>query len=213
MANDKRATSSRALQQRQRPSTVTVFNTPLVAPGRVRPRLGVFRPGLVDDQAAHGQSRRARRVVRGRHGGDERGRRPVRAGPVLPGQHDADQVGTRLRAPLHRRLRPVRQRQDGAEVRASASTTASTMPIRSLSYADAGLRTENRNWFDCDLVQHRRHAPARASRCRPTTTASRRTTKSAPAPPANFGARADRNRPVDLSGSTTWSSPRVCSIR
>ena len=61
------------------------------------------------------------------------------------------------------------------------------------AYGKAGERSENRQWFDIDLIPGtntptaRSRAMCRAQSCRPIATASRRTTRSARRPAANFG--------------------------
>ncbi len=87
---------------------VTVFNTPLEAPGTRAVRLGALHAGLLDVQTVDGQSRPPHRVVRGGHGRDERAVGPVLARSVLSGAVRPHQVGPRLRPSLRRCLRSVR---------------------------------------------------------------------------------------------------------
>ena len=115
-----------------------------------------LRSGLLDDQAAHAQPRRASPLVPGRRQRGQHGGRAVRPARFFP--EIADQLGTRYGAAFQR-LRSVRRRQDRAENPAASKYYRQYDADPFMPYADAGRRTENRNWFDCDLV--RQAPPAR----------------------------------------------------
>ena len=110
--------------------------------GAVELRPGLLRPGFVDLQPPDDQRRPALREGEGAGAGGRVPGRPVRAGPELRADREPAQL-EQLRAPLRDGLRPVRQRQDGAEVldqplqpgpdhrhRVAGTTRCSTRPPR-----------------------------------------------------------------------------------
>ena len=192
-------------------SQVTVFNTPLDAPGRVQYDSAFFvqdswtlkrltvNPGVRIEWFAAGMDETS--ALSGRFA-------PER---FFPAQYDLIKWGPDY-APRFAAVYDV-----FGTGRTALKTSFSKYHRQYdadpfLVYADAGLRSASSatglTWTSCRT----RSARGRALRSRPITTASRRTTKSAPAPPT-FGARADR-KAVDLDRrSTTSSSRRVFSIR
>ena len=171
-----------------RPCTRTPSNR--VRARELRPRL--LRAGLVDDQAADVEPRPSRRELQLEDRGDGRCR-PAGSSPArfFPERQERAELEQRPGAALQRGLRPVRRRPDRAEGGWSKYYEPLTGGFAD-TYAPGAAERKP------ELVRLR-HQRGRARPCsrrvaaRPTTTTSRRTTKSARAGTPNFGIRADRD--------------------
>ncbi len=78
------------------------------------------------------------------------------------------------------------------------------------AYSPIGILSERRNWFDC-AAERRGHRVLRRRGCRPTATASCRTSRSARARRAARSAPFATTRSAISSAGTTGSSPRASS--
>ena len=199
-----------------RPSQVTVFNTPIDAPGIACSTIGVLRAGLVDAQAADDQPRRAHRMVlprawtrRCRCPGDSRRNGSSRrsAACIKWGPDYAPRGSRRCTTCSAAAARPSKTSFSKYHRQYDAD------PV--LVYRRCGTSiSENRNWFDVDRAECGRHACSGVAKPTDNEPASRRTTKSAPSPAGGTFGTVRNNKAWRISiASTTRSSRRACSTR
>ena len=117
-----------------------------------------LRPGLVDDQPADPELRRALGVLRVGHPGGNLRHRPLRdLGPDVRADRHADLE--EHRAARRRGLRPVRQPEDGAEGQLRPDTCRPARPASRTRYNPLALQTAQRR---VDRSERRRRAAGRA---------------------------------------------------
>ena len=172
-------------------------------------RPGDLRAGLVDDQAADAEPRRAPRQLRLEDRGDVDAGRPVRRRALFPGARARAAVAVgRLAAGQHG-LRPVRRRPHGAEGELQPLSRSAHGRLRRSVLAGRGERDPQlvrlHDQRGGQRVRHRR------VRCRPTTTTSRRRTKSGRAARRSASAKIAISIPT-FSASGTRRSRSACSI-